>query len=180
MDVCIKFSQLKYLPEMFECKEFTDFEYQAGSWDKLRTVIAKAEITYGPRDEIDVNTRFVVTNLAHATPRDGYEHYCQRGDAENRIKEYGIDVFGGRMSCHRFLANQLRALMHAGADIILAAMQDAAKATTWASAQMGTLRLRLLKIGARVIETVRRVWVHMSSSYPDRQNFAKIYQQLTC
>jgi len=178
MDACIKYSQLKYQLEHPVCREFGSVNYKADSWDKVRTVIVKAEITESPRGDIKLNPRFVVTNRAYSDPEAAYHYYCERGDRENRIKEFNLDMFGGRMSCHRFLGNQFRLLMHAAACVLMNALQEAAQATDWAKAQMGTLRLNLLKVGARVQETVRRIWVQMSSSYPHQRNWQAVYAAL--
>jgi hypothetical protein len=86
-----------------------------------------------------------------------YDFYCKRGDAENRIKEFKLDLFSGRTNCHRFLANQFRLLLHVAAGVLINAVQIAAKETEYSRAQAATIRLRLLKIGARVVETTRRI-----------------------
>jgi len=179
MDVCIKYSQTKYQVDRPACREFGVIDYRAASWDKSRKVIVKAEITESAFGDVKLNPRFVVTNCDFANPEAGYAHYCGRGDIENRIKEFNLALAGGRTSCHRFLANQFRVLMHAGACVLMGVIQEAAKATNLAKAQVGTLRLRLLKIGARIIETVRRVWIHMSSSCPGQEDWDKVYQVLT-
>jgi hypothetical protein len=179
MDVCVKYSQLKYQPDHPVCREFGTITYRADTWDKSRTVIVKAEITESAFGSPKLNPRFVVTNCDFASPEGGYAHYCGRGDIEHRIKEFNLELSGGRTSCHRFLANQYRVLMHAGACVLMSVIQEAAKTTNLAKAQVGTLRLRLLKIGARIIESVRRVWIHMSSSCPGQEDWRKVYQALT-
>jgi Transposase DDE domain group 1 len=148
-------------------------------------VIVKAEIT---RHEL--NPRYVVTSLASGagpapaarcrglTPEEVYFFYCGRGEQENRIKEMKLDLDSGRTSCHAFLANQCRLLLHAGAGVLLGAVQEAAKGTPWASAQVGTLRLRLLKVGARVVESCRKVWVHLSSAFPEQATWQHLHRQL--
>jgi hypothetical protein len=175
MDACLKYSQLKYLPEAPVCREFGSFEYKAGSWDRKRQVVIKAEIT-----QRQLNPRFVVTNLEGLEPEAIYSFYCERGDRENRIKEFKLDLAGGRTSCHHFRANQFRVLLHAGAAVLMGVLQEAASETRWAKAQVGTLRLRLLKVGARVVETARRVWLHLSSSYPDQEAWSMICHALRC
>jgi len=179
MDVCIKYSQLKYMPDHPVCREFATIDYKADSWDKSRRVIVKAEITESASGDVKLNPRFVVTNRNFTSPEAGYAHYCGRGDIENRIKEFNLDLSGGRTSCHRFLANQFRVLMHAGACILMGVIQEAAKATNLVKAQVGTVRLRLLKVGARIVESVRRVWIHMSSSCPDQEVWGRVYEVLT-
>lgn len=179
MDACIKYSQLKYIPGYTDCQEFAVIDYQAGPWDKTRTVVIKAEITQVGNRKPELNARYVVTNREYSSAEECYRHYCQRGDIENRIKEFNLDLVGGRTSCHRFLANQCRVLLHAGASVLMSALQEAAQTTQWAAAQVGTLRLRLLKLGARICETARRVWIHMSSSYPDQAAWQTIYAALS-
>jgi hypothetical protein len=179
MDACLKYSQLKYLPVPPACREYGSFEYKAGSWDKIRTMIVKAEITMLPNRDIKLNPRFVVTDQDFANPEAGYKFYCARGDQENRIKEFELDLLGGRTSCHRFLANQFRVLLHAAAAVLMSVIQEAAQTTCWANAQVATLRLRLLKVGARVVETTRRVWIHLSSSYPNQHAWQTISQALS-
>ena len=175
MQACCKytFEKASWRYEGGVCREFGTIEYKAGTWDKKRTVIVKAEITQGK-----LNPRFVVTNIDEDNPEKAYAFYCARGDRENRIKEFKLDLAGGRTSCHRFLANQFRVLMHAAAAVLIGVIQEAAAGTEWAKAQAGTIRLRLLKVGARVIETVRRIWIHMSSSYPNQSAWHTIHQAL--
>jgi hypothetical protein len=155
------------------CREFATIEYKAGSWDKKRTVVVKAEITNG-----QLNPRFIITNLDGRTPEELYAYYCARGDRENRIKEFKLDLAGDRTSCHRFLANQFRVILHTAAAVLMGAIQKAAQTTRYSKAQVGTLRLRILKVGARVVESVRRVWLHLSTAYPDKDAWYTIYEVL--
>lgn len=151
-------------------RAFTSFRYRAGSWDTSRRVIAKVEqLAKG------ANTRFVVTNLRFETPQQVYDGlYVGRGDAENRIKELKLHLKADRTSCHRFAANQFRLLLHTFAFVLLWHLRQAAAGTELATATFETLRLRLLKIGARVQETVRRIVLHMASSYPYQRLFADV------
>ena len=155
------------------CREWGEFDYKAGSWDKRRRVIVKAEVTQG-----ELNPRYVVTSNPDRSPALVYQFYCAGGDQENRIKEMKLDCDSGRSSCHRFLANQFRLLLHAAAYVLLCVLQEAACGTRWGSAQVGTLRLGLLKVGARVMETCRKVWLHLSSSFPERSMWVHLHQQL--
>ena len=140
---------------------FGGFAYAAESWSQERRVIVKAEVmTQGE------NPRFVVTTRTELEPEALYRFYCQRGDPENRIKELKADLKADRLSCHRFWANQFRLLLHAAAYLLMQAMRAALAGTEFARAQVSTLRLRLLKVGARVKESVRRVWVQLPSAYP--------------
>lgn len=155
------------------CREWGEFLYKADSWDKKRRVIVKAEVTRG-----ELNPRYVVTSQDEETPEAVYTFYCSRGDRENRIKEMKLDTDSGRTSCHRFLANQCRLLLHAGACVLMGILQEAAQETKWAAAQVGTLRLHLLKVGARVIEGCRRVWLHLSSCFPEQEVWFALHRQL--
>src|SRR4051812_21123319 len=141
---------------------FGSFAYAAGTWDRPRRVIVKAEHTArGP------NPRFVVANVP-GDPQGFYEDvYCQRGEAENRIKEQQLDLFAGRTSCHRFVANGFRLLLSSAAYVLVQALRrEALAGTELARAQVGTIRLKLFKVAARVVVTARRVVFYLSSSYP--------------
>ena len=123
---------------------FTAFSYQADSWDQPRRIIAKVEYT-----RLGANQRFVVTNLVR-NPQFVYDDfYVLRGDVENRIKELKLDIKADRLSCHRFLANQFRLLLHTAAYCLFWLLRHHLQGTELATAQVNTLRLKLLKIGAR-------------------------------
>jgi hypothetical protein len=153
---------------------FGELVYGAETWDRQRRVIVKAEyLDEGP------NTRFLVTNLAGAPQTLYDEVYCQRGDAENRIKEQQLGLFADRTSCHDFVANQFRVLLSAAAYLLVDHLRQQALADTeWAHAQVDTIRLKLLKIGARVVCSVRRVVIHLAESYPRKDLFAQILGRL--
>lgn len=153
---------------------FGEFAYAAGTWDRERRVIVKAEhLQQGP------NSRFVVTNLA-GTPDALYDDlYCARGDAENRIKEQQLGLFADRTSCHDFVANQFRVLLSAAAYLLLETLRrETLKETELAQAQVETIRRKLLKIGARVVGSVRRVVLHLAEGYPLKDLFARILARL--
>ena len=155
-------------------RRFAEVRYAAGTWDRERPVIVKAEyLTHGP------NTRFVVTNL-DGEAQDLYDRlYCARGDMENRIKEQQLDLFAGRTSCHRFLANQFRVLLASTAYILVETLRrEGLAGTELARAQAGTIRTRLLKIGARVRVSVRRVVLHLASGYPLQDLFRRVLARL--
>jgi hypothetical protein len=174
MQTCCKYTFEKQgWEEQGVCREFGTIDYKAGTWDKKRRVIVKAEITQGK-----LNPRFVVTNIDENDPEKAYTFYCARGDRENRIKEFKLDLAGGRTSCHRFWANQFRVLLHAAATVLIGVIQEAVVGTEWAKAQAATIRLRLLKVGARIVETSRRIWMHLSSSYPNQDIWQRIHQAL--
>jgi len=154
---------------------FRELTYAAQTWDRPRRVIVKAErLALGP------NTRFIVTNLAGA-PQALYDDiYCQRGDMENRIKEQQLGLFADRTSCHDFEANQFRVLLSAAAYVLLEALRRIGLAgTELAAAQVSTIRRKLLKIGAGVICSVRRIVLHLAGGYPLQQLFASVLARLS-
>ena len=146
---------------------YTDTQYQAGTWGHARRVVIKAEVVrLGDREPRD-NPRFVVTNLRQ-TPRFIYEKvYCARGDIENRIKELLDGLQIDRTSCCRFWANQLRVLLTAAAYVLMQELRLRAARTACARAQVTWLRDRLLKLGAHVVGSVRRVVLHLPTATPD-------------
>jgi hypothetical protein len=153
---------------------FGEFVYGAQTWDRERRVIVKAEhLDQGP------NRRFVVTNLA-GEPQPLYDEvYWPRGDAENRIKEQQLGLFADRTSGQDFVANQFRVLLSAAAYLLVDSLRRQALADTeWAQAQVDTIRLKLLKIGARVVCSVRRVVIHLAEGYPLKDLFLRIVGHL--
>jgi len=141
-------------------RAYGEFRYAAESWSQPRRVIVKAEVMSQGQ-----NPRFVVTSDRGRTPRERYHCYCQRGDPENRIKELKEGLAMDRLSGHRFWANQFRLLLHAAAYVLFQHLRQHLAGTELAKAQVSTLRLRLLKVGARVRESVRRVWVQLPQAY---------------
>ena len=119
------------------------------------------------------NPRFLVTNLPGDAVHLYDRLYCQRGEAENRIKEAQLDLFGTRASCHRFAANQLRLLLAALAYTLMVRLRQLAlEATELERATAATIRWRLLKIGAAIVRNTRRVRVMLASHHPLRELFA--------
>ena len=157
---------------------FRDFPYQTReSWSRARRVVGKAEHL-----EKGANPRFVVTSLPpeQIAARPLYEDvYCARGDMENRIKEQQLFLFADRTSCETMRANQLRLYFSSIAYLLLVTLrQQGLRGTELEKAQCDTIRLRLLKIGAQVRVTVRKVWLALSESYPYRRLFAQVYHNL--
>lgn len=147
-------------------KVYAETRYAAKTWPHRRRIIIKAEVTRHPGRDPKDNPRFVVTNMTQK-PRWVYEEfYCQRGEIENRIKElhHGLEI--DRTSCSRFLANQFRVLLTAAAFVLMQELRLRAARTSLARAQVWTLRDRLLKIGARLVVSVRRFVIHLPASYP--------------
>jgi len=162
---------------------FTEFSYQAkktkkGGWDRERRVVAKAEHL----DDKE-NPRFVVTSLSAerwAAQALYEELYCARGDMENRIKEQ-LCLFADRVSAETMRANQLRLYFSVMAYVLVSGLRRLGlKTTELAQAQVSTIRTKLLKIGAQVRVTVRKVWVSMASSYPWQPLYRQVWANLRC
>lgn len=148
--------------------------YAARTWPSERRVIFKAEVVRHEGKEPKDNPRFVITNLKQS-PQWIYEQvYCQRGDIENRLKELHQGVEMGRTSCSKFWANQFRVLMTAAAYVLLQELRLRAERTACARAQVWTLRERLLKLGAQVVVSVRRVVIHLPASFAYLASFRQI------
>jgi Transposase DDE domain group 1 len=157
---------------------FKDFTYiTRGSWSRERRVIGKAEVTGG-----EANPRFIVTSLkpTESGARHLYEKvYCARGEMENRIKECQLDLFADRTSAATMQANQLRLWFASMAYVLLCALRRIGLAhPQFAEATCGTIRLKLLKLGALVRVSVRRVKLAMASAYPWQNEFALAYARL--
>jgi hypothetical protein len=180
-EIAVELEQAKTIFERTNqsARVFKEFRYQTlKSWSRSRRVVGKAE--YLAKGE---NPRFVVTSLPteQVDARTLYEQtYCARGDMENRIKEQQLWLFADRTSCATMRANQLRLWFSSVAYTLMQALRRLGlKGTKLAKAQCGTIRLKLLKIGAQVRVTVRKVWVSLSESYPYQQLFREVYQNLT-
>jgi hypothetical protein len=159
-------------------RRFKEFSWSTrDSWSRQRRVIAKAEWTAGA-----ANPRFVVTSLSgeDAAPQPLYEEiYCARGDMENRIKECQLDLFADRTSAATMRANQLRLWFASMAYVLLCALRRLAlQQTQFAKATCGTIRLKLLKIGALVRTSFRRIKFAMASGCPYQRDFAAAHAQL--
>ncbi len=147
-------------------RKFDEFLYQAQTWEHSRRVVAKVEV-----NDVGINRRFVLTNRTDLSAQQLYDRYTERGQTENYIKALKLQLKMDRLSCHRFLANQFRLLLHAVAYQMFLILRDYLWGTPWQKLQVETLRRRILKIGARVHQTSRRIWVHFSSAYPEQQTF---------
>jgi len=163
-------------------RRFADFSWSTReSWSRERRVVAKAEWMPG-RGEDGANPRFVVTSLGpeRIEARSLYEQfYCARGDMENRIKECQLDLFADRTSAHTMRANQLRLWFAAMAYVLLAALRRIALAhTRLARATCGSIRLKLLKIGAQVRLSTRRIRIAMASGAPHAPEFTRAHDRL--
>jgi Transposase DDE domain group 1 len=146
---------------------YTEARYAARTWSQERRVVIKAEVVRLPGRTPRDNPRFVITNLRQS-PRVVYERiYCARGDIENRIKELHDGLQIGRTSCCRFWANQFRVLLTAAAYVLMQELRLRAARTACARAQVSWLRERLLKLGAHVVVSVRRIVLHLPTATPD-------------
>jgi Transposase DDE domain group 1 len=160
-------------------RRFKDFDWSTrDSWSRERRVIAKAEWTQG-----EANPRFIVTSLkrAKAGARHLYEDiYCARGDMENRIKECQLDLYADRTSAATMAANQLRLWFASMAYVLLCALRRIGLAETiFADATCGTIRLKLLKIGALVRISIRRIKIAMASACPAADEWGQAARRLT-
>ena len=150
-------------------------DYGARTWDKQRRVILKAEHT-----DQGKNPRYLVTNLEGEAQSLYEETYCARGEMENRIKEQQLGLFADRTSCSGWWANQFRLLLSAAAYVLLESIRRVALAgTELARAQVGTIRLKLLKIGAVVVRNTRRIRLLLSNAYPLQALFAQVVTRLS-
>jgi hypothetical protein len=156
---------------------YGETSYAAGTWNRERRVIIKAEVVCGEGKAPKDNPRFVVTNMSK-TPQWLYEKvYCQRGEIENRIKElHALEI--DRTSCSRFWANQFRVLLTAAAYVLMQELRLQAALTDCARAQVWTLRERFLKLGVRVVTSMRRMVVHLPQSFPFLAAFRTIAKGL--
>ena len=153
---------------------YGECRYAAQTWSRRRRVVIKAEVVRQPGREPKDNPRFLVTNWAYS-PRWVYRKvYCERGDIENRIKELHDGIEIGRTSCPAFWANQFRLLLAAAAYVLMQELRLEAARTDCARAQVSTLRERLLKLGAVVKVSVRRIVLHLPQSFP----FLKTWKQV--
>jgi hypothetical protein len=162
---------------------FSEFAYSTkrtkkGGWDRPRRVVAKAEHIDGKE-----NPRFVVTSLTverWAAPALYEELYCERGDMENRIKEQ-FSLFADRVSAETMRANQLRLYLSTMTYILVSSLRRVGlQGTELAQAQVATIRTKLLKIGAQIRVSVRKVWVSMASSYPWQGLYQQVWSNLRC
>lgn len=154
---------------------FGDLLYAAGTWDRQRRVIARIE-----HAAKGANPRYVVTTLEGDVQMLYEQVYCARGEMENRIKEQQLGLFADRTSCQRFIANQFRLLLSSLAYVLIETLRRTHLAgTELARAQAGTIRLKLLKIGALVQRSVRRIVIHLSGAFPLQELVQSLAVQLS-
>jgi len=146
-------------------RRFKEFYDGAASWSRVERIIARVEV--GPQG---ADTRFIVTNLAGRRPKTLYEKlYCRRGRAENHIKSWKTHLAADRTSCSKATANQFRLFLHGGAYWLMWGLRASMpKRSRFAVAQFDTLRLRLIKIAARVVELKTQIRLHLPTSCPEQ------------
>jgi len=154
-------------------KLYGEFYYQSKSWTSSQRIIFKTEY-----NEKGSNVRFIITNLKNNNRRMIYETiYCGRGAMELMIKEHKNHLHSDRTSCTRFIANQFRLFLHSLAYVLLHAFREKClKNTQFKKAQFDTIRIKILKLGARVITLKTKVKIHFPSSHPFQNDFYRIYQ----
>jgi hypothetical protein len=162
-------------PGRGKVRRFAQFYDAAQSWSRVERIIARVET--GPEGS---DTRFIVTNLHGGRPKKLYEGlYCARGQAENHIKAWKTHLAADRTSCHTATANQFRLFLHAGAYWLFWSLRRVMpKGSTWRLMQFDTLRLRLIKITAHVVEAKAQLKVHLPSRTPDQAIFALLGNRL--
>jgi hypothetical protein len=155
-------------PELAVLRDYTETLYAAETWTSRRRVVARIEATYQGLD-----TRYVVTNIAHCAPQWLYENlYCARGQAENLIKRHKSQLASDRTSCRSPLANQMRLTLHTAAYWLMRTLRDAIpRPQALASGEFSTIRLRLLKIAVRIKETASRIRLAFAANCPDAALF---------
>src|SRR6266705_2626317 len=162
---------------------YASFTYQAGSWDRPRKVVARLECSLQPdageitstgmRQEVDI--RYVVTSLKGSAQHLYENVYCQRGQMENLIKLHKAQLASDRMSCHSATANQVRLVLHTAAFWLMYGVRAAIPRTNpLAKGEFATIRERLIKIGARVIEHIARIRIQLPTSCPERALFRAV------
>jgi hypothetical protein len=157
---------------------YGETRYAARRWDRKRRIIMKAEVLCYPGRSRKDNPRFLVTNLPHRPATVYTRLYCGRGDMENRLKELQQGLAMDRTSCSRFAANQLRLLLSVAAYVLFQTLQHFARATALETAQVCTLRERLVKLAVWVERSVRRLVLHLPQAFPWRGPWLALAQAL--
>jgi len=151
----------------------TSFWHRAQSWPHRRRILVKIDVT-----AMGTNVRFMITNRK-GSAKDLVSWYDRRGDAENRIKELKLGMYADRLSCHRFRANAVRLQLHTVATLLMTYFRRTVlQNTPLAQASPDSIRIRLLKVGARVVRTARRIQFHIAAHWPGQALFQHCYQLL--
>jgi len=156
-------------------KVFVEFPYQAQSWLRAYRVICKIEV-----NELGRNVRFIVTDLNGKKPQRMYdESYCARGRMENYIKDHKNALHSDRTSCSRFEANMFRLFLHSAAYVLMQAFREKGlRGSMLAESQFDTIILRIIKIGGQVIERLSKIRIHLPTSCPVKEIYARIWSNL--
>ena len=149
-------------------RSFSSFRHRAGSWSRQRRICYKAEHT-----ATGTNLRFLITNCP-GWAAEVFAFYNDRGECENRIEEFKNGFHADRLSCHRYLANAFRLLLHGFAYNLVNLFRLLQLPPPWRSAQIETLRARLFKLGARVCQTARGIRIHLASGWPWQSLFGEL------
>ena len=168
-------ARFRAAPGRGKVRRFAQFYDAAQSWRRVERLIARVEAGSAGTD-----TRFIVTNLEGGRAKHLYERlYCARGQAENHIKAWKNHLAADRTSCHAAEANQFRLFLHAAAYWLLWSMRRVMpKRSVWRVMQFDTLRLRLVKIAARVLELKTQLRIHLPSTAPDQPIFTMLIGRL--
>ena len=158
-------ARFEVAPSGGKVRRFKEFFDAAKTWSRARRIVARVEAGGDGTD-----TRFIVTNLGHGNGRSLYQElYCRRGQAENHIKAWKTHLAADRTSCPKATANQFRLFLHAGAYWLLWSLRTLMpKRSSWRVAQFDTLRLRMIKTAARIVEMKTRIKIHLPTSAPDQ------------
>jgi hypothetical protein len=157
-----------------KARVYGECRYRARTWKRARRVVIKAEIVYNFAGEAKANPRFVVTNKRQSAKTVYTQGYCARGEIENRIKELQLGMEIERTSCTRFWANQFRVLLTVAAYALLQEIRLQAQPTKLARAQVSTLRTHLLKLSARLEQSVRRIVIHLPHTFAYLKEWTRI------
>jgi hypothetical protein len=168
-------ARFKAAPSEGKVRRFKEFFDAAKTWSRVRRIVARVEAGGDGTD-----SRFIVTNLGHGNGRSLYQDlYCRRGRAENHIKAWKTHLAADRTSCPKATANQFRLFLHAGAYWLLWSLRALMpKRSSWRVAQFDTLRLRLIKVAARIVETKTRIKIHLPTSAPDQAIWHLVLRRL--
>jgi len=158
-------------------KIFVEFPYKAKSWPGSYRVVCKIEVNEKGR-----NVRFIVTDMNGKWPERMYnESYCGRGRMENFIKDHKAVLHSDRTSCHRFEANQFRLFLHSAAYVLMHVFKEKGlRGTEHVKSQFDTIIMKVLKIGAQVVEALSRIRIHLPTACPYKALYERIHRNIVC
>jgi hypothetical protein len=168
-------ARLDFVQKNKDVQLFDDVYYQSGGWDYPRRIVMKAEL-----NSLGSNHRFVVTNMNQEASWIYSSFYVQRAEtSENRIKELKLDIKADRLSCHRFIANQFRLILHQAAFVLMQKLKQLLSTTTLANSRIVTIREKLIKLAVRVRISARRIWIQFATSCPVKDLLVSLVPQLS-